>query len=74
MNNQIKETNCTINLQYYLLQAAGRGSLVSWAGTKKACDVYGLISAYPQLRIKAYHLGFVINLWNSNTLSSIMSF
>lgn len=44
INNQIKETICTINLQYYLLQAAGRGSLVSWAGTKKACYVYVLIS------------------------------
>lgn len=45
INNQIKETICAINLQYYLLQAAERGSLESWAGTKKACDVYVLISA-----------------------------
>lgn len=45
INNQIKKTICTINLQYYLLLVAGRGSLVSWTGTERACDVYVLISA-----------------------------
>lgn len=46
INNQIKETICAINLQYYLLRAAGmRGSLVSWLGTGNACDVCVLVLA-----------------------------
>lgn len=36
---QIKETIYIINLQYYLLEAAGKGTFMSWVFTKETSSL-----------------------------------